>query len=362
MAAYIGIHIRRYYRSPQFWVALVFFLLLLTAFSGKPELSETEPMVTIGVVDRDDTALSRMLVSYFEENPSFSSFAGIITGEETEIQNQFESGEIYGYMVIPENFISDLTVLKNTPVTIHLSTENPTLTLLAENVLHGYEKYIQAVEQNAQAIYEKLRENGMSEKEAGSCNETATTKLLLTLIDRENIFEYESVSTIDFIPLVEYYGYALLAALIVFGALFLCQDMILEKETRIAERNEMCGFGSSAYLLSRYLVLLFKLLPFWAAFFFFAAGMEKRIALYRTAGRALFLFSGFYLSFELLTHLLLKKLSPKNVRKGYTAAFLILFFLAFTGGVIIPYMYLPQLCHSFAPTALFYRIMNFLTA
>lgn len=362
MAAYIGIHIRQYYRSPRFWVMLAFFLLLMTVLSKKTEPVQTEPMITVGVADRDDTPLSRMLVSYFEENPSFSSFAGIITGEETEIQKRFESGEIYGYMVIPENFISDLTVLKNTPITIRLSTENPTLTLLAENVLHGYEKYIQAVEQNAQAIYEKLRENGMSEKEAGSCNEEASMKLLLTLMDRENIFEYKSISTIDFIPLVEYYGYALLAALIVFGALFLCQNMILEKETGIADRNAMCGFGSGAYLLSRYLVLLFQLLPFLAAFLFFAAGMEKGMVLYRTAGRAFFLFSGFYLSFELLTQLGLKKLSPKNVRKGYTAAFLILFFLAFTGGVIIPYMYLPQFCHSFAPTALFYRIMNFLTA
>lgn len=361
MLPYIRIQLKQYYTSIKFWIFLAVFVLIMVLFSlFRTEQKEPSPMMTVGVVDLDDTTLSRMLVGYFTENPSFSSFAEIVTGDEETITKQFEAGEIYGYFVIPKGFISDLTKLKNTPISIRISTENPTLTLLAENILKGYEKYIRAVEQNAQAIYEKMLEDGATNEQAGRVNEEATVQLLLTIMDRESVFDYEGTTAIEFIPITEYYVYALLSVLIVFGSLLLCQDMIKEQELGILARNEVCGFHAGFYILQRLLVVIVKLLPFLGILFVCLNGLLKERSAVVLTGKILLLFVILYLLFELLVYFGLKHLSPANMRRGFVITLLVLFLLAFASGVMIPYMYLPGFCHSFLPASVFYRIMSFL--
>ena len=109
--------------------ATLFFFL--RGVGGQLDASER---VAIGIVNRDDSLYSKMLLSFYEENGLFTSYVSVYIGEEEEVQRWFEEGRLDMYLVIPENFADSMTYLEHLPVQAVISTRKPAVEIMLTNL------------------------------------------------------------------------------------------------------------------------------------------------------------------------------------------------------------------------------------
>ncbi len=96
-----------YFTSPMQWL---FFLVLPVVFSvilglAGAGMEEANP-VNLGIVDRDDTAVSRDFIDLLAETGAFKISS---MTEKEDAASAFRSGNISGYLVIPADFTETMT-------------------------------------------------------------------------------------------------------------------------------------------------------------------------------------------------------------------------------------------------------------
>ena len=122
----------------MFMCIQMFRAVLVIPFAFRAEAASER--VAIGIVNRDDSLYSKMLLSFYEENGLFTSYVSVYIGEEEEVQGWFEEGRLDMYLVIPENFADSMTYLEHLPVQAVISTRKPAVEIMLTNLLKAYEK------------------------------------------------------------------------------------------------------------------------------------------------------------------------------------------------------------------------------
>ncbi|MBO7335742.1 MAG: ABC transporter permease, partial [Lachnospiraceae bacterium] len=105
---------------------LVLLVLALLGIAGVFLASGITPptVITVGIVDHEQSNYSEMLKTYFAENEDFNAFVNIYEGTEEEVNARFEKGELDFYFIIPENFTSEMIGMKNTPIKAVINSDD----------------------------------------------------------------------------------------------------------------------------------------------------------------------------------------------------------------------------------------------
>lgn len=215
---------------------------------------KTDTMISIGVVDRDSSRYSGMLVNYFKESKEISKYADIIVATEDEIKKKFENKEIAGYMVIPEHFIQNLISIENTPVKVVFGTENTTIAIVLNNMLKSYEKYISSVEVNCAGLYQIMQYEQRPQELTEKRNVDISMKLIFMALGRHDLFEVHEVESAAQVSLKEYYIRSMIVIVILFGSIFVGFSYLREKENKTLERLKLAGIQEWQYILYKVVV------------------------------------------------------------------------------------------------------------
>lgn len=327
----------------HFFVCLVFFILSIfifvyALFFNRGQESGKIPKIRIGLINEDESPYSEMLEKYISENKAILKYAVINQGTRKEIEEEFKEGQLSAYLIIPPNLIENMSELENTAIKAVISNENPVMSLVFTQVLRQYEKYIRAVEQNCQALYEKMIKDGYDSEEAWKVNEELLLKFILILMGRENIFDYEEIRDLTSVPTGEYYFYAMLSLLVLYGALLPCYNIVKSKKQGVLERNisVMSGFSyiigmSSAGIIEG----LFFFLPV------FALGRIYGISS-NVFGKFLLVFAVVTVILQIFTFLLLQTTNVEYIKQVISTVVVLFFFFFLAGGGLIPISYLPE--------------------
>lgn len=216
---------------------------------------ETNAMVSIGVVDKDSSRYSNMLINYFKESKEITEYADIIVATEEEIKSMFENKEVIAYLEIPENFVQNLIAIQNTPVKVVISTENTTLSVLCHNILKSYEKYISSVEMNCAGLYQIMQYEQRPEELTEKKNVDISMKLIFMALGRHDLFEVHEVESAKKVSFQQYYLYSLIGIVLLFGSMFAGFSYLEEKENKTLERLKLTGIQTWQYLIYKMTVL-----------------------------------------------------------------------------------------------------------
>lgn len=341
MLSLIRIELKAFFKKYGKIYAVFLILALLMgayAFFGREREDKTDNVfVKIGIINEDKSPYSKLLVTYLTENEAVSKYAQIREGAKEDIIRQFKNGELSAYITIPPNLINDMTRLKNTPIGVTISNENPTLSLIITQALLQYEKYISAVEQNCQALYEKMMKDGFGSEESWEANEKLSLNLLLTILNREIMFEYEEVRDLNAVPVEEYYGYALLSLLVLYGGLLSCYGILNDKRQGVMDRNlslmsyKGCLFGMSAANILKGLLCLWPVVP--VCYFMGISALALGVFILSYVMFALIL--------QILIFCIINTTTVENTGKLLSTIGILFFFFFLAGGGIIPITYLP---------------------
>lgn len=334
-----------------FFLLLTFLLLFGAFLQGK---EKPEAVIKIGVADEDASEYSKMLISFFQENPVFSSYVSLSTGSKEELQVSFLQGELSMYLVLPKDFAKNLINMKNTPIQAVIDTSDTTTALLFQNLLEAYGSYIEAVQTTCNTLYGAMQKAGMEEALIKEKNVEISYDLIFTALGKDLFFERIESERFTSISMLQYYSYAFLILLILFAGMFAGFQLLNEQRKGILSRLKITGYSIYKLIFQKFLcysliyslvlvgLLLLLLLLFQISFPF----SKLLVFLLAVAGSNLmfFFFSACF----------------QNPSVYLLFGNMIILLFTILGGGILPFMYLPKAITKlsvFTPNYWFVRIL-----
>lgn len=316
--------------------ALVLFALCMYfAVQWQGEQLDASERVAIGVVNRDTSIYSQMLLSFYKENGLFTSYVSVYIDEEENIKAWFAEGKLDMYLLIPEDFADSMTYLEHLPVQAVISTRKPAVEIMLKNLMESYEKYISSVEIHCVALYDIMLQSGMTREEASRMNERISVQLILKALSKDDFFERYILENDSGIRLVPFYIHEAVLLVLTFLALLAGVRFENEHHAGIYARLHVLGVGGIRVLAEKQLFFGVQTgVLMAAAFFGFLAAGKKLI------WQVFFLF---WLYACLMGAVMFFLAAAFQKMKNYLlASHLFLVLGAILGGGLIPFFYLPE--------------------
>lgn len=322
------------------WMLFGLLLLCIIFFhitGKKGKLKEAEPVICAGVADLDGSMYSDLLVQSFLKNEAYKSYIRIEKAGKEEIERKFRQGYYDCYFIIPKGFVEKMIYMENEPVVVRINGENTLLSVLIQNVLSAYEKYIKAVEVNVTVLYNQMKNFGFSEPVLLKTNERASYDLVMTAFSRDQLFKYQEIEDERSIPVLAAVFTGLIVVLLSYLAFLTGIRLLKEKEAGILFRICLTGRSLFSYLFIKAFVFT-VILTFVFALFYGTAVLAGEAGF-----SVLAVLEAFFFLF-LLNSLFCLLAGVLSNRKNYIlyGNFLV-FFLLLSGGGIIPAAYLPDM-------------------
>lgn len=314
---------------------VLFALCCLFALNGQGGQMDAAERISIGVVNKDTSVYSKMLLSFYEENGLFTSYVSVFIGGEEEIREKFEAGGLDMYLVIPEDFADSMVYLEHLPVQAVISTRKPAVGIMLKNLMESYAKYISAVEVHCVALYDVMLQSGMPRTQASQMNEKISVQLILKALSKSDFFERYILENYSAVHLGSFYLHEAVLLLFAFWALFAGMRFQREHHAGIYARLRVIGVGSFSVLLQKFLFFGVQV-----AFAVLAAALLLHLSGRAVPLQVYFLF-GLYAWGMGALMLFMAALFGK-MKNYLLASNLFLLLSVILGGGLIPFMYLPK--------------------
>ena len=252
--------------------AIIFFIFS-TIFKGFMEEQRLIDQVHVGIVDQENTRLSRMLVGHFQNNEEFIQLFQITSDDEDTIKDLYNKNELSAIIYIPEDFTNSLLRFKNAPLQITLNANFPLQNTVLENIMSSYSTYIKAVDIGIYSLYSTLKEEGVEKSELDTINDNFSVNMVLTALSRNNYFEHEIIETFPSTSSSAYFIYSILLLMIIFVATSGTSLVSDELKNMCLQRYKTTGQSFLPFSLSKifvmYLNIILILLPLLIGFVVF---------------------------------------------------------------------------------------------
>ncbi len=311
-------------------------------------------VITVGIVDHEQSNYSDMLKTYFAENEDFNAFVNIYEGTEEEVNSRFEKGELDFYFVIPENFTSEMIGMKNTPIKAVINSDDKAKAAIYGALLESYSRYITSVEVNIESLTFRMRTEDYDRDLIRDKNIEISWDLVMTALGKDTFFERETFDRMASLPLTDHYIYSVLILLVLYSGMLTGYAVLLERKSGVRARLVSCGISPARTIVSK--VLVYGTLM--SVAFLSVMTLMKRlgniefslsIGIYLTA-----LIFGAGIVFSILALLIRSK-------NGYCFfSNMTILLMTVLGGGIIPVMYLPNALSRFAQFMPSYRFITFI--
>lgn len=335
---------------------LVLLVLAVLGAAGVFLASGVTPptVITVGVVDHEQSNYSSMLKTYFAENEDFNTFVNIYEGTEEEVNDRFEKGELDFYFVIPENFTSEMIRMKNTPLKAVINSDDKAKAAVYGALLESYSRYITSVEVNIESLTFKMREEQYPRDVIREKNIEISWDLLMTALGKDAFFERKAYDRMASLPLTDHYIYSVLILLVLYAGMLTGYAVLLERKSGVRSRLITCGISPAGQILSK--VIVYGTLM--TAAFLVVVTVMKNFGKIEFSVGAGFLLAAMIYGSCIVFSLIALIISSRNGYCFFSNMAILL--MTVLGGGIIPVMYLPEALSGFAQFMPSYRFITFI--
>lgn len=234
-------------------ILTVLIILIISTYCNmiKRESGSPEAFVQLGIVDQDNSPYSKLLLEYFSESESFSSYINIVQGGSDEIGRAFRNGELDITITIPEKFAENMIYIEHLPVKVMINTQDTTKAVLLQNILESYEKYIRAVEINCVTLYDVMTLSDMESSLIEDKNLEISYDLIFTALGKEDFFRYKETGDFPSTGVLNYYLCAVIAVILIYSGLYAGFQLLREKQQGAVSRLIAAGTSINTILLEK---------------------------------------------------------------------------------------------------------------
>ncbi|MCL2857139.1 MAG: ABC transporter permease [Oscillospiraceae bacterium] len=171
------------------FVCLTALLCLTAGLLGSFLLGEgAMPPVKIAIVDEDDTAESRMLLSYLEGMEEGRELIAFAITDAAGAQGMMESGEATAAVLIPSGFMAGVLDGTNAPFIVTLDPSTPMRAGVVRVFAGVYADMLRTGQQGVYISLDAARQHGTAEQWQEMFR-TANLRFLMAMMNRESVLE-----------------------------------------------------------------------------------------------------------------------------------------------------------------------------
>ncbi|NTV90332.1 MAG: ABC transporter permease [Clostridiales bacterium] len=202
----------------------------------------------IALVDLEDSAQTRMLVSQFDEMEIFSTVAKV---DKAEADRMLADGGIAAIVVIPGDFTSLMAAGTNIPISVTGNSARPLEAGITKNLMQSAANLVSAAQSTIMTIYRFNSLAGIEASEIGRQYDESVMTFFLEALSRKELFvELEGRENLGLTP-AEYFTAALLAVFLMFSGMPGMKMLVTEKTSGISARLAASPAGVFRVVLSK---------------------------------------------------------------------------------------------------------------
>jgi len=335
--------IRRYFsniRSILLMLAVPLLIIALILYTISPFFfgNSYVDRFTIAIVDNDGTFDTKFIINHFEQSESLSQVADVVHTDYQNAIRMIKGNQIAAAIVVPENFIYDMSMGKNTPITVIGNSQMPFQAMMIREYMKNAANLVTAAQSGINTIWHFLEEAGASRETLDEWFSKSVMEFSFKSLGRNQIFEKNEVLPLGGVLPFEYYSAAVAAVYILINSMAGLTLIIRDKNSGVIQRMISRGMPTGKIIVSKILALVtYQIVQFsilFAGIIFFTNGFYKGNII-----KAILIFIASISvcsSFMIFIGAWLEKLITANV-----AGYITVIIMAFIGGSIIPLQYLP---------------------
>jgi len=230
---------------------ICFFAYVLTPYLDKSNFIEP---FAIALVDKEDTAQTRILSRQLEEIGIFSE---VLRVDENEARRLISENRAASIIIIPEGFSESVAAGENKPVTVIGNRSLPLQSLVVKNIVESAANLVSASQSAINTIYHYSQKAGLEGKELEKEFNDSVMKFFLEALARNEIYSsVEASSVFDLTP-VEYFTSALIVVFLLFTGMPAMKMLVTERSYGLAKRLRSSPVRIWQVILSKFMVSLF---------------------------------------------------------------------------------------------------------
>lgn len=241
---------------PLFAMMLFPILLLGITYLGlKPLLQDkqwVEPF-SVAIVDEDNTFETKLLMKQYQESEELQNVLSFNKTDAGEASELLAANKIAGFVIVPDGFTKGIRHGKNIPVSVIGNPERPFQAELLKQVMVSNANLISSAQSGANAAFHYLRKMGLPSDEFRTYRDTIITDFTLQALNRNKIYETETLSALGGITSLEFYSVSGVLILLMIGGLFGMSLTARSEQAALRERLSLQGIRSGVFFMSNIL-------------------------------------------------------------------------------------------------------------
>ena len=230
------------------FVFICFFTYALTPYLNKS--SFIEPF-SIALVDKEDTAQTRMLIRQLDE---LKIFKEVVHTAEAEALQMLNGGSVASVIVIPSGFTESVAAGENKPVTVIGSSSRPLQSFIVKSLMQSVANLVSSAQSAIITIYHFNQEAGLKGSNLEQQFDDSTMKFFLEALSRNEVYSQpEEYSKFNLTP-VEYFSSALIVIFAMFAGMPGMKMLVSERALGITKRLGASPVKMWQIVLSKLLV------------------------------------------------------------------------------------------------------------
>ncbi len=263
-AVYLGLQLKRAGKMLPRMLAVTLVLAALVALVGlmlsrMNDSDDAQEKIRIGVVGDMEAGGVAYGVSVMESLDSTRFSLSLLPMPEEEASRALKSSELDAYLIVPDGFVDAMMVGEHRPVTFvtrdvgagvggilirELAQTVSALVLETENAVYGLQDY--------------TAEN-FPERNPYADGDTLTYKYMMKILDRDRLFQVETVGAADQLSLPGYYlcGFTVLFAML---WAISCTPLFTGRSRELSRLLSADGFGAAGQVLTEFISFVLLML------------------------------------------------------------------------------------------------------
>lgn len=347
-------------KTKKLIITLLIFIFIWGSFSYlfKDYMAEQRLLdqVSIGLVDEEDSPLTRLLLDNFKNNDAFTGLFHLTIASEEDLLEQYANNELSAIIYLPTTFTDSLFRFENTPLYMTLNPNFPLKNTVLESIMSSYSNYIKAVDVGIYSMYRVLKSEGIPTDDLNDINNKISLNMVMTALNRNELIDYQPIDTFPSSGSLAYFTYTILILIMIFIATSGSSAYHDEIQNGCLHRFICTGQNLLYYTLSKFVVLLFYIMLLMLPFLLINSQLQNHLSLLEHL-KLLVLFTvaaGCFVSLSLTLGLLLSK---KKVSHLFST--LITLILGLLGGQFLPLQVMPKVIQNIASFTPNYWLLRF---
>lgn len=319
-----------------FILPFMILLAVLAVFNKDNRIDSPTEKIGIGIVDLEQTTVSKMLISSITEEDTISNLLNFYILDLKKAESTLATGEITAFIVIPENFSTGLLNMENPPINIVYDGNNSIEFFIIYKTVESFSKYVNYVEICTASEYYALIDMGFATEDALKINDTVSFRLIMDTLGRKILFDSQPIYQFPSVSSMIYHGVSIFVLIMFYISTLCALDIIEEKKSKVLTRIRFSDTGIFSFYLMKVMAYT-TLTTIWmcGAVMVYQQIFKARIDFVITVlsiSAISFLLNAFYI-------VMAEIIKDKEGFLSFTSLFIVSF--AFLGGTFFPVALLP---------------------